>query len=571
MFCSSAIMPPMIICENVAFSYPVPDALPGRPVLCDVNFQVDAGAFVAIVGANGSGKSTLARHINALLVPDEGAVWIDGKKTADPTALWDIRKTAAMVFQNPDNQLVATTVEEDVAFGPENLGVPTDEIRIRVKEALAAVGMTDFARRAPHLLSGGQKQRVAIAGAFAMRPRIIVLDEATAMLDPVGRREVLQTARALNEAGMTVLFITHFMEEAAQAQRMLVMHEGRLVMDDTPARIFAQGGRLAKWGLEAPVPVALAQRLGVPNLLFTADLLANEKIRTAARAFSGVPMPLLEAPAKNEPILEAQGLTHIYAKGTAFEKKAITNISFTLHAGERVALIGHTGSGKSTLIQHFNGLLSPTSGRLVVRDGARVGMVFQQPEHQLFADTVYKDVAFGPAQQGITGSVLDEAACYALQAVMLPPDLWEKSPHALSGGQKRRAAIAGILAMNPDVLVMDEPTAGLDPRGREEILTLVEHIHRARGLTVVLVSHSMDDIARLCHRVMVMNNGEIALEGTCAEVFAQRTLLEGMGLTVPQVTEVLSRLGAAVGNAALEQLAGVYEVETAAALLGAQP
>ena len=247
--------------ENLTFRYTTEEGM-APTVLEGVSLSIQPGEFVAVLGHNGSGKSTLAKHLNAILLPTAGKVYVDGMDTCDENKLLDIRRQVGMVFQNPDNQIVASVVEEDVAFGPENLGVPSAEIRERVDSALAAVGMTDYARHAPHLLSGGQKQRVAIAGVLAMRPRCIVLDEPTAMLDPVGRKEVLDTVRRLNrEQGITVVLITHHMDEAAQADRLIVMHDGHIVADDKPELVFQNVDGLRSLGLEVPEPVALLYEL----------------------------------------------------------------------------------------------------------------------------------------------------------------------------------------------------------------------------------------------------------------------------------------------------------------------
>lgn len=226
-----------------------------------ISLLVQKGEFVAIIGHNGSGKSTFAKHINALFVPNTGKVLVDGMDTKDETKIWDIRKCAGMVFQNPDNQLVATIVEEDVAFGPENIGIPPAQIRERVDKALSLVNMSEYADRAPHMLSGGQKQRVAIAGVLAMQPEIIVFDEPTAMLDPEGRAEVLSTIAQLNKSGKTILLITHYMEEALLADRVIVMTDGRIMAEGTPREIFANQEMLAAAGLDAPPHIALYHKL----------------------------------------------------------------------------------------------------------------------------------------------------------------------------------------------------------------------------------------------------------------------------------------------------------------------
>ena len=267
---------PILKTENLTFRYTTEEGV-APTVLDGLTLAIQPGEFVAVLGHNGSGKSTLAKHFNAILLPTSGKVYVDGMDTADENLLLDIRRRVGMVFQNPDNQIVASVVEEDVAFGPENLGVPSQEIRERVDAALAAVRMTEYARHAPHLLSGGQKQRVAIAGVLAMRPKCIVLDEPTAMLDPVGRKEVLDTIRWLNrEQSMTVVLITHHMDEAAQADRLIVMHDGHIVADDSPALVFQNVDGLRSLGLEVPEPVALLYELrqaggDVPLTALTVD------------------------------------------------------------------------------------------------------------------------------------------------------------------------------------------------------------------------------------------------------------------------------------------------------------
>ena len=252
----------MIETKNLTFQYPVEEGRLSRSALKDVNVAIEKGSFTVVLGHNGSGKSTLAKHMNAVLLPCGGNVYVEGMDTRDESLLLEIRRRVGMVFQNPDNQIVANVVEEDVAFAPENLGVPSEEIRARVDDALAAVGMSEFTRHAPHLLSGGQKQRVAIAGVIAMAPECIVLDEATAMLDPVGRREVLSTIRRLNaERGMTVVLITHHMDEAEHADRVIVMNDGCLAMDGTPREVFARVEELRALGLAAPSTVELLYEL----------------------------------------------------------------------------------------------------------------------------------------------------------------------------------------------------------------------------------------------------------------------------------------------------------------------
>ncbi|MDR1537688.1 MAG: energy-coupling factor transporter ATPase [Clostridiales bacterium] len=537
-----------------------------RPALDGIDINIKKGEFVAILGRNGSGKSTLAKHFNALLLPAEGAVWVNGFNTMDEGSLWNVRQSAGMVFQNPDNQIIATVVEEDVAFGPENLGIDPKEIRRRVEEALNAVQMADHRRSAPHNLSGGQKQRVAIAGVLAMRPNCIILDEPTAMLDPLGRKEVIDTVMRLNrEEGITIILITHFMEEAAKADRIVVMDEGRIAMSGTPREVFSHPMNMKRLGLDAPQATELVSEINVELEklelpLLPIDILTMDEAleAVAARAKPGASpgrRAPKEPPKRSENIIEIKNLTFIYNEGTAFEKKALDDISLNIKKGEFIGIIGHTGSGKSTLIQHMNALIKPVSGQVLL-DGEdvfadkgrmksirqRVGLVFQYPEHQLFEMTVFKDVAFGPSNMGLPDAQVKERVERALSAVGLGEDVCEKSPFDLSGGQKRRAAIAGVLAMQPDVLILDEPTAGLDPKGRDEILEQIRLMHENLNITVILVSHSMEEIAAHVERVIVANKGKVALTGTPEEVFSHVQELEQMGLAAPQAAYLCQKM-----------------------------
>ena len=275
-------MSTMLQTEHLSFTYPAEEGQTSTVALEDVSLSIERGSFVVVLGHNGSGKSTLAKHMNAVLLPSGGTVYVEGMDTRDEALLLEIRRRVGMVFQNPDNQIVANVVEEDVAFAPENLGVPSEEIRRRVDDALAAVGMSEFTRHAPHLLSGGQKQRVAIAGVIAMAPECIVLDEATAMLDPAGRREVLSAIRALNqERGITVVLITHHMDEAAQAQRVIVLDKGKVAADGTPKQVFAQVEMLHKLGLAAPDSVELCWALRQKGFDLPLDALTPEECAQA--------------------------------------------------------------------------------------------------------------------------------------------------------------------------------------------------------------------------------------------------------------------------------------------------
>ena len=557
----------MIKTKNLVFEYKKFDdegnVIGTRRAIDEVTLDIEPGQFIAILGHNGSGKSTLAKHMNAILTPNDGVMWVDGKDTREEGNLWDVRQTAGMVFQNPDNQIIGTVVEEDVGFGPENLGVPTEEIWQRVEESLSAVGMIDYRHHSPNKLSGGQKQRVAIAGVVAMRPKCIVLDEPTAMLDPNGRKEVLRTVEELRRReNITVILITHYMEEVVGADRVIVMDKGHVVLQGTAREVFSQVELLKKYRLDVPQVTLLAyelQKRGYPiptGILTTEELLeALSKCKKADVRTQVLTKHNKNSVQDEEPLLKVDHINYIYSPGNAFEKHALKDISLDIYEGEFVGIIGHTGSGKSTLIQHLNGLIKATDGAIYYKGeniyGGKynlrelrnnVGLVFQYPEHQLFETDVLTDVCFGPKNQGLSQDKCKERAIDALRLVGLPEKYYEVSPFDLSGGQKRRVAIAGVLAMKPKVLVLDEPTAGLDPKGRDEILDQIAYLQKEGNLTVVLVSHSMEDIAKYVDRIVVMNKGCKMYDDEPKKVFAHYEELEKVGLAAPQVTYMMHAL-----------------------------
>ena len=561
----------MIKTDNLIFEYEKRDeegnVIGTHRAIDEVNLDIEPGQFIAVLGHNGSGKSTLAKHMNAILVPSGGTMWVDGKDTKEEENLWDVRQTAGMVFQNPDNQIIGTVVEEDVGFGPENLGVPTEEIWQRVEKSLSAVGMIEYRHHSPNKLSGGQKQRVAIAGVVAMCPKCIVLDEPTAMLDPNGRKEVLRTVEELRKREhVTVILITHYMEEVIGADRVIVMDQGHVVMDGTTREIFSQVELLKKYRLDVPQVTMLAHGLKQRGLDIKEGILTtNELIEALEKAgdwwqnqkktYVGHAETVVKKEKKENPILKLEHIEYVYSSGTAYEKRALKDINLDIYEGEFVGVIGHTGSGKSTMIQHLNGLMKATSGALYYNGENiydekynlrqlrnNVGLVFQYPEHQLFEIDVLTDVCFGPKNQGLTEEECKKRAIEALELVGLSEKYYDTSPFDLSGGQKRRVAIAGVLAMRPKVLVLDEPTAGLDPKGRDEILDQIAYLQKERNLTVILVSHSMEDIAKYVDRIVVMNKGRKMYDGEPKEVFAHYKELEKVGLAAPQVTYIMHAL-----------------------------
>lgn len=550
-----------IVVEDLKYEYFPRGDEKSVTALNNISFSVEEGEFVAIVGRNGSGKSTLARHLNGLLLPAEGHVTIHGHTTDAQELIWNIRSILGMVFQNPDNQLVATTVEEDVAFGPENLGVDPPEIRQRVSEALEKVNMQQYLEHSPHMLSGGQKQRVAIAGVLAMHPKCIVLDEATSMLDPQGREDVMDVLLKLNrEEKITIVLITHHMSEAAQAHRVIVMDKGKVVLQGTPREIFSQESVIRQAGLDIPQVSALylkaqeaqlVEKGKLPVVLEEAESLFSRAIfmkdgRSEAERW-------VEAERESEDIIELDKLSYVYMPKSPYEHQALSEVSLKIYKGEFLGIIGHTGSGKSTLIQHFNGLLSPSEGSIMVSGivpkgkalkelRRKVGLIFQNPEDQLFEETVEQDIRFGLKKLGLSEEEIKARVDEAVTITGLPREVLDKSPFELSGGQKRRVAIAGVIAMQPDILVLDEPTAGLDPMGSAEMYRFLVKLQKEKKTTIIVVSHTMEEVARYCDRVAVMDHGRLAMLDKTRKVFSQKEALERLGLNVPQITELFYRL-----------------------------
>jgi len=539
-----------------------------------INFTLQPGEFVALVGANGSGKTTLARHLNALLLPTEGQVRVIDKDTRDRDSWPAIRSQVAMVFQRPEDQIVATTVEDDIAFGPENLGVPAQEIERRVRWALETVQMWEWRHRPPHLLSAGQQQRVAIAGALAMEPRCLVLDEATSMLDPSGREAVMGLARRLHAEGISIVAITHTMTEATQSERVIALHEGQIAFDGSPRCMFSNPALLERIGLEPPPPAVLAQRLsqhwsGFPDSLLTTTELAEALVhRLSGLSTSSSPSMSGGAsccrneamsrpiPGDGDPLLTIRDLKHTYLAGTPLATRSLDGVSLQVPAGGIVALLGPTGSGKSTLLQLAAGLLRPEAGHVKVagRDlnavmpdrralRRQVGMLFQKSEEQLFETYVGDDVAFGPRQLGLDRSVVRERVRHAMETVGLPFAAYkDRFTQGLSGGERRKAALAGVLALRPRLLLLDEPTAGLDPQTRRAVLATLRRLNEAEGMTLVIATHNMDDAATLARRVCVLEKGRVAMQGTTQDTFSHAERLRVLGLDLPAAVSVMAAL-----------------------------
>lgn len=556
--------------QDVTFTYGSEGAdasAPNEPAVENLSLEIEKGSYTAILGSNGSGKSTLAKLIDVIEVPDSGRVVVFGKDSADDSLFWQIREKSACVFQNPDNQIVGTIVEEDVAFGPENLGVKLPELRERVDQAMKDVGIYDLRLREASGLSGGQKQKLAIAGALAMRPEVLILDEATAMLDPRSRDEFLKVAEDMRiKKGLTLITITHDMSEAMRCGKVIILSKGKKAAEGTPAKIFADIP-LDRYGLRRPVIIRFAYELA----RLAGKTISEEDLTGEARLSERLYKILTSAELKADgEILSGKDTEKKQTKGrkimavkdlfSSYDGKtfAIKNINLDVYEGEILGIVGESGCGKTTLISHMNSIMKPSSGEVeiypeegitlrcsqkkdVQKIRQTVGLVFQYPEYQLFEETVYKDICYGLRKMKLSADEQKDRAIKAAKAVGLEKDILRRNPFELSGGQKRRAAIAGVLAMKPEILVLDEPASGLDPVGREEMFALIKSL-RDSGTTIIIVSHNMDEAAAYCDRICCIKDGEVAVTKTPEELFADWDEVRKIGLDLPKITKFSSRL-----------------------------
>lgn len=616
--------------EHVYFTYDdIPDqtklqdvnAFDGKWALSDVSCRIKRGTYTAIIGPNGSGKSTLARHFNALLLPQYGRVTSFQIDSRTETQLFELRRLVGMVFQNPDNQIIGTTVEEDMAFGPENLAIPPAEIRVRIKSALKLLQMENLAKQAPSNLSGGQKQKLAVGSTLVMQPEALVLDEATSMLDPDIRRELLAFIRELRlQRGLTVVNVTHHLDELLTADQVLVLVKGKLVRAYTPLDLFNDDAILDELALRLPGQVALLKavlkakggdKLDLPNLeqstlenaleqalsnvtVEQADNLEEYAKKLDAQAQNLLQrlkskLASLEALSETAVVLQKQtdeqsqeqtskysdsiasdeaihaddngekavirvhNLSYRYPEANQGDNFVLDNISFDVYKGEILALVGHSGSGKSTLIMHLNALLKNEPQQVIVGglDASnkanflairrQVALLFQYPEHQLFAESIYKDIAYGPTKLGYTEDKVQSLVKLACDMLGFSEDMLTRSPFELSGGQMRKVALAGIIAMWPEVFVLDEPAAGLDDKGRNEIFNYIKLLKKL-GKTIIVVSHNMEDVAEFADRVLIMKAGRLVKIAKPLEIFADQAFLKANSLAQPALTRALQKV-----------------------------
>ncbi len=549
----------------------------GVIALDHVSFSIPAGKRTCIVGANGSGKSTVASILSGLTAPDEGTVTFLGTTVVnngqvDFEAYKTIRPQLGLVFQNPEDQIICSVVADDIAFGLENLQVPSDQITPLVEQQIELGTLTEFASENPQMLSGGQQQRVAISGALVMKPQILILDEPSAALDVVHRNNVMGLVEKLRAAGKTIVHVTHFMDEVVSADHVIALDDGRVAFEGTPEALFEQHELVECLHLEEPFAYQVAHALNnrgvvvckspsaervlseLTGLLATAAQGARSAgaagscdAMVAGRSFAATADSVFESAA-----VSVRDVTFSY------QKPVLKNISVDVQKGSHVAVIGSTGSGKSTLARLICALDTPDVGSLCVtgldtrqKQNRRklhgiVGYVMQRPERQLFAQTVAEDVAFGPSNLSLSACDITIAVNDALKLVGLSHKA-DASPFELSGGQQRLCALAGVIAMQPKVLVLDEPTSGLDPYYCSELRKIINAVLED-GCTVIELTHSMEDAAET-DQIVVLHEGDLVFSGTPYQTFTHFSEAEfqELGLGIPHALTWAQRLSRTTG------------------------
>ncbi len=543
---------PIISLQDVSFSYP---AALDKVVLDAINLQVMEGEFVALVGANGSGKSTLLRLMAGLVHPGTGTVEIAGRDTRKPEHQAALHTILGMVFQYPEDQIVGATVEEDIAFGLENLGWEPKQMRQQVDAMIAHLNLEGQRSRPSHLLSAGQTQRLALAGVLAPRPSLILFDEATTMLDPQGRRELMAELERLHAEGITLVMVTHHMEEAARAERVVVLHQGQLVEDAAPQAVFSNFQLLKRCGLAAPGYIQIAQALQpyLPELTFppaSLDALLEQLASLPAPqgslppAFSGCPSE------KTDPVVSVDHLVHQYQAEDGQINPTLQDVSLKIMPGCSHSLLGATGSGKSTLMLNMMGLEKSQSGSISI-GGVEItdnkanmksvlhqaGMVFQNPEIQFFEQYAGDEVAYGALMLGLDHPAVVERVRWAMQIVGLDFEGYkDRLTFSLSGGERRKLALASTLVLQTPLLLLDEPTAGLDPASRKEIIRRLQ-LMQQEGRTLLLSTHDMNDVAALTEGTTILKQGEVLFSGSTRAAFSQPELLQAAGLEMPAAAQ----------------------------------
>lgn len=540
-----------IVFENVSWRY----VGNKEDTLRDINLEIRAGETVVITGASGAGKTTLCRCINGLIphfyegtLQGDVLVWGENSKTSTTV---DLARRVGMCFDNPSNQLFCATVLEEIAFGPQNLCKTRDEVMQRVSDAMTFCRLEKYTDKSPHSLSGGEKQAVAIAALLAMEPEVMILDEPTSNIDAVGTGLVFERMRQLlKEKKRTTVIVEHKLQYVLpMADRLIIIADGTIVADDKPRKVLSDAELIDKVQIQVPYVTTLAHRLGgglreedIPITLEEGLAVISRLIKAKKVRVNPVRRP---PPAKTseKPVISCRDVWYHYPDGT----EALRGVSLDIFDGEFVGLVGRNGSGKTTLAKLFNGLYRPTKGKILV-DGidvatasvaelvSRVGYSFQNPDDQIFSNTVRDELAFGPKNLKLSQDERARRVESAASEVEITPYL-DANPFNLSQGLRQRVAVASVLTLNPKVLIVDEPTTGQDFARSKVVMNLAKALCD-RGRTIIVISHNMDLVAEYCQRLIVMLDGQVLVSGPTREVFSQPELIGRSSLEPPQVTQV---------------------------------
>ena len=555
--------------NNISYSYP--NSV--EPSLRNVSLIVEKGKFIVLMGSTGAGKTTLSLCLNGL-IPQllegklTGQVSVAGKDVGK-TAVQSLSKVLGLVLQDPETQIIGRTVEEDTAFGPRNFLVPLDEIKQRVNKTLEKVRLKGYNQRLTEELSGGEKQRLAIAGVLVMEPEILVLDEPTSELDPIGRSKIYETLDDLRrKKDLTILLVEHSSEELIhKADEVVVLNQGEVAWRGVPTELFRNIPLLRQWGIK-PLPVSQ-----IGWYFYEKGWISFDEIPLDIPSAEGLIRALLpiyghwqghaqgqgqgqrkdrllkQEPHLSEKVIAVQVSNLIYQYNSG--QPALRGINLTIEAGEFVALIGQNGAGKTTLAKHFNGLLKPTSGEVIVEGmntlqydtpdlSKTIGYVFQNPDHQIFSATVEKELEFGLKNASFKGKEIKERVDQVLQYTGLER-YRSVHPFSLGKGERQMIAVASILVLKPKLLIIDEPTTGSDWAGVQTLMAMIRKLYTA-GTTIIMISHDMDLVAQYAKRVIVLKDGGILLDGTPQDVFSNEQILLDSALIPPQLCRLSSQL-----------------------------
>lgn len=546
---------PDIVFENFSFSYEEAK----EPALKNINLKINKGEIVLVTGPAGAGKSTLCCCMNGL-IPHFDSGKIEGKvliKGVDTQALTigQLNTQVGLVFQDPESQLFNFTVEDEIAFGPENLGMEPEKVNALVDEMIKKVRLDGYNERNPLTLSGGEKQACAIASILAMDPNIVIFDEPTSNLDPIGTQNVLQLITGLaKKEKKTMIIVEHNLADLVnKVDRMIVMQDGGILFDDAPKEVFKHVDKLSEIGVNIPQSTQLLLRLSESNLvppetcMTLNDVYEYISSKVDTSRFEKAKTYILEkddAPTGVEPIIVVDNLTHMYPEGNV---EALRGINLKVYPGDFMAVIGQNGSGKTTLVKHFNGLLKPTTGKVyvkgvdtstttVARLAGTVGYCFQNPDHQIVKNVVREEIAFGPKNLKVPDDEIERRIEEITTKLNIHKYL-DEDPHELSKGNKARVNLAGVLAMKPDVLIVDEPLTGQDYKEAKAIMELLNDLNR-EGKTIIIITHEMMFAAEYTRRIIVMNRGAMLYEGTPKQVYTKKEILEATSLTEPEITQL---------------------------------